>query len=371
MRKIGVRQIAKLANVSVGTVDRALNGRDGISATTRQCILAIAKGAGYRPDPAARALSVGRVPIRLGVCIPREIHFYFDELLRGIVTEAKRTERLGLQVVCRRPARLGMGEVERVSELIESEVQALLIAPGDPVGLTPIIDEAEGRNIRVVCVDTDATASRRSTVVRIDAEVCGRLAAELLSGFLSPKAQVAVITGMLGIEAHAQKTKAFCGQYSTLSEGGEVVEVIEGRDEEEEAFQECFRLLQQNKSLSGLYVTLANCLPVCRAICAQGLSGKIRLITTDLFRGMIPYFEKGTICASIHGRPFTQGEIAVRMVVDHIVNGRPLPSSYFLAPHVVMRSNLQMFREIRQTEQPTSQLVSYHDETFLADKTFG
>ena len=163
MKKIGVRQIAKLANVSVGTVDRALNAREGISETTRQRILAIAEGAGYRPDPAARALSVGRVPIRLGVCIPREIQFYFDELLRGILTEAKRLERLGLQVVYRPTARLGVEEVERVSELLESEIQALLIAPGDPARLTPLIDEAEKRNIRVVCVDTDAPASRRAT----------------------------------------------------------------------------------------------------------------------------------------------------------------------------------------------------------------
>jgi LacI family transcriptional regulator len=362
MRKIGVRQIAKIANVSVGTVDRALNAREGIRETTRQRILAIAKSTGYRPDPAARALSVGRIPIRLGVCIPREIHFYFDELLRGILTEAKRLERLGVQVVYRPSARLGVEEVERVSELLESQIQALLIAPGDPVRLTPVINEVEKGNIRVVCVDTDLPGSRRSTVVRIDAEVCGRLAAELMSGFAGPEAQVAIITGMLAIEAHAKKTEAFLKQYSKLSECGQVVEVIEGRDEEEETFQKCFKLLQHCKSLSGLYVTSANSLPVCRAICAQGLSGKITLISTDLSRGMIPYFEKGTIRASIHGRPFILGELAVRLVVDHIINGRPLPSTYYLAPHVVMRSNLHLFREIRQTEEPAPQLIWANDQ---------
>src|SRR5881396_2009865 len=78
MRKVGVRQIAKIAGVSLGTVDRALNNREGISKSTRQHILAIAEQLNYKPDLAARALSAGRVPTLVGVCIPREIRHYFD-----------------------------------------------------------------------------------------------------------------------------------------------------------------------------------------------------------------------------------------------------------------------------------------------------
>ena len=348
--KIGVRQIAKLANVSLGTVDRALNGRKGVSESTRKRVLEIAESAGYRPDPAARALSAGRVPVLLGVCIPREIHYYFDQLLRGMQTEARRLERLGVRVLYRPTVRLGVEEVEGISELLRLGVQGLVIVPGNPAKLTSVINAAEQKDIRVVCVDTDAPGTRRSTVVCAEAEVAGRLAAELMSGFTPLKSHVAVVTGMLDIEDHVKKTKSFSELYPRLSDGGEVVDIVEAHEDEEEAFQKCFALLQQRPSLAGLYVNTVNCLPVCRAICAQGLSGKIVLITTDLFRGMVPYFDRGTIRASIHGRPFIQGELAMRFLVDHLVNGRPLPPAYYVAPHVVMRSNLQLFREIRQTE---------------------
>ncbi|MGD1157994.1 MAG: substrate-binding domain-containing protein [Terriglobia bacterium] len=361
MRKIGVRQIAKLADVSPGTVDRALHGRKGITESTRKRILAIAESAGYEPDLAARALSTGRVPIRIGVCIPQEIQYYFDQLLNGILTEAKRLERLGVQVVCRPTARLGVEEVERVSELLREEVQAILIVPGDPAKLTPILDVAEKKNVRVLCVDTDAPASRRSTVVCVNAEVAGKLAAELMSSFVASQAQVAIITGMLKTEDHAKKTRGFCELYPQLSNGGSVVEVIEAHEEEEEAFQKCRELLERCSSLAGLYVNTVNCLPVCRAICALGLSGKIALITTDLFRGMIPYFEKGTIRASIHGRPFMQGELAMRIVIDHIVNHRPLPPFYYVSPHIVLRSNLYVFRETRYPDGVSRSTVASVD----------
>lgn len=357
MRKIGVRQLAKLANVSLGTVDRALHDRKGISKSTKEHILAIANRVGYRPDPAARALSVGRVPLKVGVCIPREVHYYWEELLLGILTEARRLERLGLQILFHPTAGYGVEQVERVSELLESNIQGLIIAPGDPRRLNSLIDEAEKGGVRVVCVNSDVPASRRSTAVHIDANVAGQLAAELMSGFVDPNSEVAIISGLLDVEAHAKKTESFCAEYSRSTEGGKVVKVVEAHGEEEELFRDCFTLLQEFKSLAGLYVNTANCLPVCRAVCAHGLSGKITLITTDLFRDMVPYFEKGTIRASIHQRPFSQGEISIRLLVDHIVNDRPLPSTRCLAPQVVMRSNLRFFREIREAEDPGSRLV--------------
>jgi len=281
---------------------------------------------------------------------PREIRHYFDHLLAGVVTEARRFERLGIQMIHRPTVRLGVEEVETLSQLVELGIQAIIITPGDPAKLTPIIDAAEEKNIRVVCVDTDAPASRRSAVVCINTEVSGKLAAELMSSIVAQKSTVAVLTGMLNIDAHAKMTRSFCELYPQLSDGGEVLKVIEAHEDEEEAFQKSYLLLKEFKSLAGIYVTTVNCLPVCRALCALGLSGKVALVTSDLFRGMAPYFEKGTIRASVHGRPFMQGQVAMRMVIDNVLNGRPLQRVRYISPHIILQSNFHLFREIHHLE---------------------
>ena len=59
-RERGIHLIAELANVSIGTVDRALHGRAGINESTRQRILQIARQIAYTPNLAARALSVSK-----------------------------------------------------------------------------------------------------------------------------------------------------------------------------------------------------------------------------------------------------------------------------------------------------------------------
>ena len=99
LKAVGIHDIARLAKVSIGTVDRALHGRAGISEGTREKILRIAKKVGYSPNPAARALSVRRSTLRVGVCIPEEIHFFYDQMRAGIEDEARRGQSLGVEFI--------------------------------------------------------------------------------------------------------------------------------------------------------------------------------------------------------------------------------------------------------------------------------
>jgi LacI family transcriptional regulator len=76
----------------------------------------------------------------------------------------------------------------------------------------------------------------------------------------------------------------------------------------------------------------------------------VKLITTDLFIEMAPYFKKGTIAASIYQQPHRQGQIAVRVMADKLVSKIDFPPAVRLSPGVVMSSNLHLFREIRMNE---------------------
>ena len=57
---ITIKEIARRCGVSIGTVDRALNGRPGIKEETKRRILEVARQANYEPDTVARSLASGR-----------------------------------------------------------------------------------------------------------------------------------------------------------------------------------------------------------------------------------------------------------------------------------------------------------------------
>jgi LacI family transcriptional regulator len=343
----GIHLIAELADVSIGTVDRALHGRPGINEATRQRILKIAEQIAYTPNLAARALSASKASAKIGVCIPREIHFFYDQLWGGVLEEARSVAPLGVQFVNRPVRSLGEGDTEVFRELAEDGVSGIIITAGNPRGLQPLIDAAEEKGIRVVCVSTDAPESRRSSIVCVEPWLNGRLAGELMGKFVPPGSRVAVVAGMLSAEDHRQKTAGFSDAFPRHCPGGEIAQVIEGHEDEDESFQKTFDLLGRDPTLAGLYVNTVNCLPVCRALGARGLAGRTKLITTDLFAEMSPYFEKGTITASIYQQPHRQGQMAVRLMADHLTSRTPFPANIHLSPGVVMSSNLHLFREIR------------------------
>jgi len=356
----GIHLIAELAKVSIGTVDRALHGRPGINEETSQRILQVARQVGYTPNLAARALSVAKNNLKVGVCVPREIHFFYDQLWSGILDEERRAGNLGMQFVNRPVQVLGAGDTDAFQELVASRVDGILLTAGNPKALQPLIDEAESKGIRVVCVSTDAPDSKRSCVVCVEPWTNGSLAGELMGKLVRPGAKVAIIAGMLSAEDHRKKADGFTDTFPKHCDGGRIIRVIEGHEDEEESFQKTFELLRRVPALAGIYVNTVNCLPVCRALAERGLAGKVKLIATDLFAEMSPHLQKGTITASIYQQPHRQGQIAIRLMADHLTNKTAFPPRVHLSPGVIMSSNLHLFREMRQVDGRLESLPPVH-----------
>lgn len=79
----GIRQIADALSISIGTVDRALHARSGVSPKTRDRVLKMAAKLQYSPNVAARNLRLNR-HLRVGVFLPEQIASFFDILREGI-----------------------------------------------------------------------------------------------------------------------------------------------------------------------------------------------------------------------------------------------------------------------------------------------
>ena len=88
MKRPTITDIAQRAGVTKAAVSFALNGQPGVSAATRERILAIAEEIGFQPSSAARALTVGKSGV-FGLVIDRPartlgIEPFFMQLVSGI-----------------------------------------------------------------------------------------------------------------------------------------------------------------------------------------------------------------------------------------------------------------------------------------------
>ena len=77
-----IRDIARLAGVSIATVSRVLNDRPDVSTETRDAVLEVVRRHGFSTNRNARALSAGRTGL-VGVTLPLVADAYFSPILSG------------------------------------------------------------------------------------------------------------------------------------------------------------------------------------------------------------------------------------------------------------------------------------------------
>jgi DNA-binding LacI/PurR family transcriptional regulator len=82
-----IRQIAKLANVSVSTVSRVLNNHPYVNEPTRMKVQTIIDQLNYTPNSNAIHLSKGKTNV-IGISLPLVNNQYYSSILEGIAKEA-------------------------------------------------------------------------------------------------------------------------------------------------------------------------------------------------------------------------------------------------------------------------------------------
>lgn len=87
MAQVTIRDVARVAEVSVASVSRVMNGLDNVHQDTRARVLAAAAQLGYVPHAGARSLSMARAHA-IGVVLPDLHGEFFSEIVRGMDREA-------------------------------------------------------------------------------------------------------------------------------------------------------------------------------------------------------------------------------------------------------------------------------------------
>ncbi|GGH17172.1 LacI family DNA-binding transcriptional regulator [Silvibacterium dinghuense] len=338
----GIKDIADALGTSIGTVDRALHGRSGVSERTKARVLRMAEQLGYKPNIAARSLKLNR-SIRIAAVLPREIAAFFDPLRSGI--QAAADEAIGMRVTLDfiDYPRLGCGDQAALESAAAKKYDGILFTPGRPRELAPVIRKIVGQGVPMICVASDAPDSGRVSSVTVDAYTSGALAAELLSHRLQTPSRVATITGELATFDHAEKLRGFAATLAMLAPHLTLLPVVESHELPEDAYRQSTNLLKSKNRPDALYISTANSLPVLRALEELKLLGKVQVVATDLFQELVPLLESGQVLATLYQRPEAQGKMAFEALLGHLANREKPLKVHRFAPHIILRSNLPLF----------------------------
>ncbi|WP_077622449.1 LacI family DNA-binding transcriptional regulator [Sediminibacillus massiliensis] len=120
---VSIKEIARICGVSIGTVDRALNNRSGISPKTKEKILQVAKEKNYRPDYRAQSLVKGKTKT-IGVVLFDLKNRSFALLMDAIESELRKS---GYSLHLTLTDKDKQKEVESITYLIDRKVDGIIL----------------------------------------------------------------------------------------------------------------------------------------------------------------------------------------------------------------------------------------------------
>lgn len=341
-KKVTIKDLAKAASVSIGTVDRALNNRAGISDETKTHILNKAKEMGYKVNKVAQSLS--RKPLKIGCILPSNSNYFYPEVEAGIIDIGKSLIDYNVIITCKKTKKLGFHqEISFIKEFIEEGIDGLAICPGHRTKINSAINQIVDMGIPVVTIATDAPESKRTTCVGTDSFNNGQIVGDLMCNFIDNKGKVAIITSSHEITDTEEKIRGFLDVIHTKPNNIKVVGIHEAFEEPNLIYNAVKKIINEHPDLNGLFFTSANSIYGCNALIELGKERQVKVITPDLCKEQIPYIENGIIRALIHQYPYTQGYKAIKILYDILTTNKTYGPNDYVKPDIILKHNLKYF----------------------------
>ncbi|MBE6598508.1 MAG: LacI family DNA-binding transcriptional regulator [Ruminococcaceae bacterium] len=341
-----IYDLAEMTGFSVGTVNRALNGKTRIKEETRRLILETAEKVGYKANPAAQGLH--RNPMKIGVVMFCPVFAYVNDIGNGILSAAHDLEKYNVEVVLRQLSYTNshqcvLDTLDILRTFREEGVSGVVVyhscASGGEVELLRTeIDGMIEDGIPVCTIANDIPDCKRIFHVGINAYMAGQMAAELLS-LTSGGRDVAILTHSRESEVNSKYLKGFfdfAGDDKFSS-----VHLYEHYDEKELVLRKTERMIGENPNLAGIYMTTASSTDACLHLRQMGKTG-FRIITTDLLPETPEILRDGTASAVIFQNPWRQGRNAIRSLYDYLLT-KTTTEDHSISPEIIISSNLNAY----------------------------
>jgi|SRR5579862_1940324 len=194
-----IKDIARLANVSVATVSGVLNNKPTIKPKLVERVRKAMDALNYHPDHVARSLRVRRT-FTVGIVIPDVTNPFFTDLIRGVEQEAQST---GYSVILCDSNEDAQLERRNLSTLSSRRVDGVLLAPTN----SPSTHELRGNyRFPVVLVDRVPLGFSGPAVVTDNFAAAYDGTRHLLD--LGHR-QIAIITGQLDLSNGLDRLEGF------------------------------------------------------------------------------------------------------------------------------------------------------------------
>ncbi len=180
-KRVRIKDIARLANVSTGTVDRVIHNRDGVSEKSKQKVKEIIEILGYQPNMYASALASNKKYNFICLLPSHKKGEYWTDIEKGIQNAIDFYADFNISAKIRYYNQFQYDSfITQYKEIIKEKPDGVVFTPTTPIHSIAFAQELEKLNIPYVYLDFNIEKTNPLAFYGQDSSQSGFFAAKML-----------------------------------------------------------------------------------------------------------------------------------------------------------------------------------------------
>jgi LacI family transcriptional regulator len=347
-KNIRIKDIARLAGVSVGTVDRVLHNRGRVSDDALKKVLAVLDQIEYKPNLIARTLGANKV-YKIAALIPNpDQDPYWASSKAGISQAEAEWLRYGVTV---QPYFFNLYDKDSFKEVAELVTDArpdgILVAPIFYHETLPFFEEFREQGIPYVLFNTNIPEAHPLSFIGQNLFQSGKVGAELMHMAQNGGHGVLAVLHVnedLDNSVHLlEKEKGFREYFEEKNHPGFTVKTLNLYNPDQMTFERQLNELLDDPHLKGIFVSTSKGTYVIASYLEKRHRNGIRLIGYDMLDENIRFMQKGIINFLINQNPKRQAFLGVSHLVSQLILKKPAPTQDLLPLEIISAANLESY----------------------------
>ena len=343
-KNLTIKDIAMQLGVSSTTVHKVIYNKPGVGEKTKQRVNSYIQAHNFQLNRAASALKRGTIQLAyVGINASESDILFYHEIEEGLVNacEDYKTFNVELRIYN------SEGTVAAQSALLEKlyaeqseTLDGLILISAHEFLISPTVRKFTKRGIKVVTLVSDARDSGRSAYVCGDSTMAGHVAGEILTKLSIPQnGQILLLCGFRAYSNHQLASASFVDFIKHERPDIDVIELYQDASDQITE-DKITKYLHAVPDIAAISCGTARGTPaMCRVIGAQ--PQQYKLVGSDVFAELRPYFENRLLCATVFQNPRDQARRALASLYHLITLEKPVQEYQYERIDVVLRSNFE------------------------------
>ena len=343
---ITIKDIAKEANVSEGTVDRVIHNRGGVSKKTEAKVKKILEYHNFSVNPVASALA-SKNKYQISVLIPEynDDDLFWKSPYLGILKAINDVISFGVQVnVFTFNQYDPLSYYTTFKDLLETKPTAVIMVPNFSKETQEIVNKLENLNIPYLFLNIDIKGFNNIGYVGQDSYTAGYIAGKLMLSNTDKASEFLIIQSRHNItknNAVSNRIKGFNDYFlkNDINSKTQTLK-IENLNNTLETKDKINSYLKKHTAIKGIFVPSSRIYIV--VDCMEEIHLKnIELIGFDNTPQNTKCLLNDSVSFLISQKPFDQGYQSVRLLADFLIQNKIPNSQIYLPIDILIKENVK------------------------------